>query len=68
MAAEHLIARALDCCTVLSQVVGLLLRARKYNLVEFEGETLFQGQNDFTPIFLVRSEKTSLYSRNIQRP
>jgi hypothetical protein len=38
------------------KVVGLLLRARKYNLVEFEGETLFQGQNDLTPIFLIRSE------------
>ena len=25
------------------QVVGLLLRARKYNLVYFEGETLFQA-------------------------
>lgn len=40
-----------------NKVVGLLLRARKYKLVEFEGETLFQyeqGQNDNTPIFLVR--------------
>merc|ERR1740128_1379717 len=38
-----------------SKVVGLLLRARKYELVYFEGETLFQGQNDLTPIFLIRS-------------
>ncbi|XP_023341916.1 uncharacterized protein LOC111711724 isoform X2 [Eurytemora carolleeae] len=38
-----------------SKVVGLLLRARKYNLVYFEGETLFQGQNNETPIFLLRS-------------
>jgi len=38
-----------------SKVVGLLLRARKYNLVYFEGETLFQGQDDNTPVFLIRS-------------
>lgn len=38
----------------LLQVVGLLLRARKYKLVEFEGETLFQGRDDKTPIYLLR--------------
>ena len=36
------------------QVVGLLIRARKYKLVDFEGETLFQGKNDKTPIYLLR--------------
>jgi len=40
-----------------SKVVGLLLRARKYNLIHFEGETLFQGQDDLTPIYLIRSLK-----------
>jgi hypothetical protein len=38
----------------LFQVVGLLLRARKYKLVEFEGETLFQGRDTKTPVFLIR--------------
>jgi len=38
-----------------NKVVGLLLRARKYKLVEFEGETLFQGRDEETPIYLVRS-------------
>ena len=36
------------------QVVGLLIRARKYKLVEFEGETLFQGRDDQTPVYLLR--------------
>lgn len=40
-----------------SKVVGLLLRARKYDLIHFEGETLFQGQDDLTPIYLIRSLK-----------
>jgi len=38
-----------------NKVVGLLIRARKYNLVEFEGETLFQGRNDKTPVYLLRT-------------
>lgn len=29
-----------------SKVVGLLIRARKYNLVKFEGEMLYQGRDD----------------------
>ncbi|QQP56927.1 Actin-binding Rho-activating protein [Caligus rogercresseyi] len=37
------------------KVVGLLLRAKKYGLVAFEPEILFQGQNDETPIILKRS-------------
>ena len=36
------------------QVVGLLQRARKYGVVQFEGETLFQGRDDLTPIFVLR--------------
>ena len=36
------------------QVVGLLQRARKYGVVHFEGETLFQGRNNMTPIFVLR--------------
>ena len=29
-----------------NKVVGLLLRARKYGLVQFEGEMLYQGRDD----------------------
>ncbi|XP_028151266.1 actin-binding Rho-activating protein [Diabrotica virgifera virgifera] len=36
------------------KVVGILLRARKYNLVDFEGECLFQRQDDHVPIILVK--------------
>ncbi len=28
------------------QVVGMLIRARKYGLVDFEGEMLYQRQDD----------------------
>merc|ERR1711892_765378 len=41
--------------SISNKVVGLLLRARKYKLVEFEGETLFQGRDTKTPVFLIRS-------------
>jgi len=41
--------------SISNKVVGLLIRARKYKLVEFEGETLFQGVNDKTPIYLLRT-------------
>ncbi|XP_015114728.1 actin-binding Rho-activating protein isoform X1 [Diachasma alloeum] len=34
--------------------VGLLLRARKQGMVEFEGEVLFQRRDDDVPIFLVK--------------
>ena len=37
------------------QVVGLLQRARRYQVVHFEGETLFQGRDDMTPVFLLMS-------------
>ena len=34
------------------KVVGMLLRARKHKLLYFEGETLFQRQDDDVPILL----------------
>ncbi|KAJ8952479.1 hypothetical protein NQ318_003274 [Aromia moschata] len=37
------------------KVVGVLLRARKYKLVEFEGECLFQRQDDHVPIILLKT-------------
>ncbi|KAK0074168.1 hypothetical protein PV325_008681 [Microctonus aethiopoides] len=46
--------------------VGLLLRARKQGLIEFEGECLFQRRDDNVPVFLVKpiSEiRTSLKQR-----
>ena len=36
------------------KVVGILLRARKYDLVHFEPEILFQGQDDDEPIVLMK--------------
>ncbi|CAH1117451.1 unnamed protein product [Phaedon cochleariae] len=36
------------------KVVGILLRARKYNLVDFEGECLFQRKDDHVPIILLK--------------
>lgn len=39
------------------KVVGLLLRARKQKLVEFEGECLFQRRDDHVPIFLIKPIK-----------
>ncbi|XP_014210811.1 actin-binding Rho-activating protein isoform X2 [Copidosoma floridanum] len=36
------------------KLVGLLLRARKHKLVDFEGECLFQRRDDNVPIFLIR--------------
>ncbi|XP_044750925.1 actin-binding Rho-activating protein-like isoform X1 [Coccinella septempunctata] len=41
--------------TVISdKVVGLLLRARKHKLVDFEGECLFQRRDDHIPIILLK--------------
>ncbi|XP_076248188.1 actin-binding Rho-activating protein isoform X2 [Calliopsis andreniformis] len=37
--------------------VGLLLRARKQKLVDFEGECLFQRRDDDVPIYLVKPIK-----------
>jgi hypothetical protein len=36
------------------KVVGLLLRARKHELLTFEGECLFQKFHDHVPIYLLR--------------
>ncbi|XP_031777270.1 actin-binding Rho-activating protein isoform X2 [Nasonia vitripennis] len=36
------------------KLVGLLLRARKQKLIDFEGECLFQRRDDHVPIFLVK--------------
>lgn len=37
-----------------NKVVGILLRARKHKLVEFEGEMLFQGRHDDVIIYLTK--------------
>jgi hypothetical protein len=39
------------------KVVGLLLRARKHELLTFEGEVLFQRFHDHVPIYLLRPYK-----------
>ncbi|KAJ8917553.1 hypothetical protein NQ315_005602 [Exocentrus adspersus] len=39
------------------KVVGILLRARKYKLVDFEGECLFQRRDDHVPIILLKPIK-----------
>lgn len=36
-----------------NKVVGLLLRARKHELLTFEGEMLFQRVHDHVPIYLL---------------
>ncbi|KAL7021272.1 hypothetical protein ACKWTF_011817 [Chironomus riparius] len=38
-----------------NKVVGLLLRARKYGLLTFEGECLFQKFHDHVPIYLLHT-------------
>ena len=38
-----------------NKVVGILLRARKYGLVDFEGEMLFQRQHDLVVIGLTEA-------------
>ena len=46
--------RLFDIYTVISnKVVGVLLRARKYGFVAFEGETLFQRRDDNVIISLL---------------
>lgn len=37
-----------------NKVVGMLIRARKYNLVAFKGEMLYQGQDDHKVITLLK--------------
>ncbi|XP_050302677.1 actin-binding Rho-activating protein-like [Anthonomus grandis grandis] len=39
------------------KVVGMLIRARKHKLVDFEGECLFQRRDDHVPIILLKSYK-----------
>ncbi|KAG7212130.1 hypothetical protein KM043_012477 [Ampulex compressa] len=48
--------------------VGLLLRARKQKLVDFEGECLFQRRDDDVPIFLIKpiDEIRQTYKQRIQ--
>ncbi|KAI4502683.1 hypothetical protein M0802_002595 [Mischocyttarus mexicanus] len=48
--------------------VGLLLRARKQGVVEFQGECLFQRRDDDVPIFLVKpiGEIREDFKRRIQ--
>ncbi|XP_011499633.1 PREDICTED: actin-binding Rho-activating protein-like [Ceratosolen solmsi marchali] len=36
------------------KLVGLLLRARKQKLIDFEGECLFQRRDDHVPIYLIK--------------
>ncbi|VEN50083.1 unnamed protein product [Callosobruchus maculatus] len=36
------------------KVVGILLRARKYKFVDFEGECLFQRRDDHVPIIMLK--------------
>lgn len=36
------------------KLVGLLLRARKHKLLDFEGEVLFQRRDDDVPVCLVK--------------
>jgi hypothetical protein len=36
------------------KVVGMLLRARKYGFVEFIGEMLYQGRDDYMPVRLIK--------------
>ncbi|XP_034191223.1 actin-binding Rho-activating protein isoform X2 [Osmia lignaria lignaria] len=48
--------------------VGLLLRARKQKLVDFEGEVLFQRRDDDVPIYLLKplKEIRELYNQRLQ--
>lgn len=36
------------------KLVGLLLRARKHDLIQFEGECLFQRRDDHVPVYLTK--------------
>ncbi|XP_031625362.1 actin-binding Rho-activating protein-like [Contarinia nasturtii] len=41
--------------TISNKLVGVLLRARKHELVYFEGEILFQRRDDDVPIFMLKT-------------
>lgn len=49
--------------------VGLLLRARKQKLVDFEGEVLFQRRDDDVPIYLVKpiKEIRQMFAERLQQ-
>ncbi|XP_068180337.1 actin-binding Rho-activating protein-like [Antennarius striatus] len=42
--------------TISNKLVGILLRARKQRLIDFEGEMLWQGQDDHVVISLLQRE------------
>uniref|UniRef100_A0A8C5SAQ9 Actin-binding Rho-activating protein n=1 Tax=Laticauda laticaudata TaxID=8630 RepID=A0A8C5SAQ9_LATLA len=42
--------------TISNKLVGVLLRARKYGLVDFEGEMLWQGKDDSVVITLIKDK------------
>lgn len=41
------------------KVVGILMRARKHGLVDFEGEMLWQGRDDHVVITLLSEPSTA---------
>ncbi|XP_067942685.1 actin-binding Rho-activating protein-like [Watersipora subatra] len=45
------------------KIVGLLLRARRWRLVDFTGEMLYQGQDDDKIITLLLADENMPYSR-----
>lgn len=49
------------------KVVGLLLRARKHELLTFEGEVLFQKFHDNVRIFLLRPYKEIKEMMNVKQ-
>jgi len=55
---SKLVTSALQIYNYISdKVVGILLRARKHKLVDFEGEMLYQRRDDDVPVFLLKPIK-----------
>jgi len=55
--------------TVISdKLVGMLIRARKHKLVDFEGEVLFQRRDDHVPIILLKpiKEIREIFNKKIE--
>lgn len=50
------------CATVHFQVVGMLLRARKHRMVDFEGEMLYQRRDEDVIITLLLSDEELKYA------
>lgn len=50
--------------SISDKVVGMLLRARKHGLVDFEGEMLYQGRDEEVPILLRKVPRTPIHSRS----